>query len=80
VVKCHFFCIIQVTKQKIIHCQEVALMKKNTYRVKNWAQYNRSFVNRGNLTIWFDEDSVVSWASQHRSGRRGRDQTYSDRH
>jgi len=52
-------------------------MKKNTYRVKNWPEYNRSFVNQGNLTIWFDEDSVASWANQHRSGRRRRVQTFS---
>lgn len=54
------------------------MTKKNTYRVKNWPEYNRSLVNRGNLTIWFDEDSVASWANQKRSGRRGRVQTYSD--
>src|SRR5690606_5813403 len=28
--------------------------------------------------IWFDKDSVASWANQQSSGRRGRVQTYSD--
>ena len=54
------------------------MTKKNTYRVKNWPEYNRSLVNRGNLTIWFDEDCVKSWANQEKSGRKGRNNTYSD--
>lgn len=30
---------------------------KYRYQVKNWAEYDRALVNRGNLTIWFDEAS-----------------------
>ena len=29
------------------------------YQVKNWAEYDRALVNRGNLTIWFDETSIA---------------------
>ncbi len=32
---------------------------KYRYRVKNWADYDRALVNRGNLTIWFDEASIA---------------------
>ena len=28
---------------------------KDRYKVTNWADYDRALVNRGNLTIWFDE-------------------------
>jgi hypothetical protein len=37
---------------------------KYRYRVKNWAEYDRALVNRGNLTIWFDEDSVATRVPQ----------------
>ena len=35
--------------------------KKIAYRVQNWKDYNRSLINRGNLTIWFSEDAIKSW-------------------
>ena len=54
------------------------MTNKNTYRVKNWPAYNRSLINRGNLTIWFDEGSIAQWASTEKNGKKGRDQTYSD--
>jgi hypothetical protein len=27
-------------------------------RVRNWSDYNRALINRGRLTLWFDEDAV----------------------
>jgi IS5 family transposase len=54
------------------------MTKKITYRVRNWPEYNRSLINRGNLTIWFDEASLEQWACYGRNGKKGRDQTYSD--
>ncbi len=53
-------------------------MRKNIYRVKNWSEYNRSLINRGNLTAWFDEGSLALWRSSEESGRRGRNKNYSD--
>ena len=52
--------------------------RKALYRIKNWSQYNRSLVNRGNLTIWFDEASLIQWRSKEKSSKRGRNKTYSD--
>ena len=31
---------------------------KTNYRVKNWAQYEASLRQRGDITVWFDEDAV----------------------
>jgi hypothetical protein len=31
------------------------LSKKIVYRVRNWKEYNRSLVNRGESTIWFSD-------------------------
>ena len=31
---------------------------KQRYRVTNWSEYDRALVNRGNLTIWFDDASI----------------------
>jgi hypothetical protein len=31
---------------------------KQQFRVTNWSEYDRALVNRGNLTIWFDEASI----------------------
>lgn len=54
-------------------------MGKITYKVRNWKQYNRALINRGNLTLWFSEDAIESWYSQN-EGRQGRGRgfTYSD--
>ena len=31
---------------------------KQRHRVTNWSEYDRALVNRGNLTIWFDDASI----------------------
>jgi len=36
------------------------MVKKIAYRVRNWKTYNRSLINRGNLTLWFSEDAIKS--------------------
>ena len=45
------------------------------YKTRNWADYNFSLKQRGSLSIWFDPQMV--WKADA-SGRRGRQQTYSD--
>jgi len=43
---------------------------KYRYPVKNWVEYDRALVNRGNLTLWFDEDSVNKiWTPPRPVGR-----------
>lgn len=39
-------------------------MSKKAYRVRNWSQYNRSLVNRGDLTFWFSQDLLENWSQQ----------------
>jgi hypothetical protein len=31
------------------------------YRIRNWCAYNRALINRGRLTVWFDEQAIVAW-------------------
>ena len=55
------------------------MAKKITYRVRNWKDYNRSLINRGNLTIWFSEDAIKSWYQKpQKNKKRGRVCLYSD--
>lgn len=55
------------------------MAKKIAYRVRNWKDYNRSLINRGNLTIWFSEDAVKNWYSKpQKTKKRGRSFIYSD--
>jgi len=50
---------------------------KTKYRIRNWAEYNRALINRGSLTIWF-EDSPEKWLATKQIGKLGRPRTYSD--
>ena len=46
-----------------------------TYKTKNWPAYNEALKRRGSLTIWFDPE--MNWEAAP-TGRRGRQQSYSD--
>lgn len=46
-----------------------------TYKTKNWSDYNRALKKRGSLSIWFDAE--MTWEAKP-SGKRGRQQIYSD--
>lgn len=56
------------------------MTKKNkpSYRVRNWADYNKSLVKRGSLTVWVSEEAIKGWTDQAPSEARGRPVTYSD--
>ena len=55
------------------------MTKKIAYRVRNWKDYNRSLINRGNLTLWFSKDVIKSWYQKpQKKKQRGRSFTYSD--
>ena len=55
------------------------MAKKIAYRVRNWKAYNRSLINRGNLTLWFSEDAIKSWYQKpQKRNKRGRPFTYSN--
>jgi len=53
-------------------------MKKLTYRIRNWKEYNKALIQRGSLTLWFSEDSVQKWHSCPCTGTKGHPQIYSD--
>jgi hypothetical protein len=54
------------------------MARKNNHRIRNWAQYNKALINRGSLTVWFDEKSVEDWHNTEHSGKRGRPMKYSN--
>jgi len=55
------------------------MAKKIAYQVRNWKAYNRSLINRGNLTLWFSEDVIKSWYQKpQKRSKRGRPLTYSN--
>ncbi len=50
---------------------------KTRYRVSDWAEYDRSLVERGNITLWISEDTIASWKPAP-TGRRGAQRKFSD--
>jgi hypothetical protein len=38
--------------------------KKTSYRICNWAEYNRALVRRGSLTVWVDQEALDTWSHQ----------------
>ena len=50
---------------------------KTKYRVRNWPAYEAALRNRGDITIWFDEDAINVWNAPP-SSRPGGQLKYSD--
>ena len=44
---------------------------KQRYRVTNWAGYDASLRQRGNLTVWFSEEAIAAWQAEPRTTRGG---------
>ena len=51
--------------------------KKTRYKLKNWPEYNRSLIKRGDITLWFSEDIANSWYYDGPK-TRGAQKVYSD--
>lgn len=51
---------------------------KQTYRIRNWAEYNAALIQRGSFTLWLDEAMIERWHNAEKSSRRGASSTYSD--
>jgi IS5 family transposase len=49
---------------------------KVRYHVRNWRDYNRALIQRGSLTIWFEDQTVSTWLGNERGGRVGSPTTY----
>jgi hypothetical protein len=50
---------------------------KTKYRLGNWSDYDRSLVERGNLTVWLSPDAIAQWNAKP-SRRRGGQRKFSD--
>ena len=50
---------------------------KTKYHVSNWAEYDRSLVRRGDVTLWISVDAVEAWKPAA-SGMRGGQRKFSD--
>lgn len=53
-------------------------MGKKQYRVRNWSDYNKALVQRGSVTLWFDEKSISAWHKIKQKNGRGRPYYYGD--
>lgn len=53
-------------------------MKNKDYKVRNWCQYNRALINRGNITIWISDDVRDGWYANVHEKKSGRRYCYSD--
>ena len=51
---------------------------KNSYRIGNWKQYNKSLINRGSITFWFSEEAIKKWKAKKNNAHFGRPLIYSD--
>src|SRR5215510_5387552 len=48
------------------------------YRIQNWRAYNRALINRGRLTVWFDEQAIVAWRNTAPATGPGAPRVYAD--
>lgn len=53
-------------------------MAKQTFKITNWAAYNKVLVNRGSLTFWLDESAIQAWYDEPDTSSCGRPQRYSE--
>ena len=48
------------------------------YRIRNWPEYNRALINRGRLTMWFDEHAIAGWRNTEPATGPGAPRRYAD--
>src|SRR3954454_24947794 len=48
------------------------------YRMRNWRAYNRMLVDRGRLTVWFDEHAIAAWRNTEPAVGPGAPRPYAD--
>lgn len=51
--------------------------QKEKYQILNWREYNKALVNRGDITIYFNEEVQENWYSDA-PNQRGAQEEYSD--
>jgi hypothetical protein len=50
---------------------------KTSYRVKNWADYDKALRDRGDITLWISQDAIDAWTPPQ-TGKRGAQPVYSN--
>ena len=66
-------------KRKVSKSRRSRCKSKPKYRIRNWAAYNASLVQRGSITFWISEDVINAWEAQSDGPRkRGGQKLYSD--
>jgi hypothetical protein len=48
------------------------------YRICNWRAYNHALINRGRLTVWFDEQTIAAWRNTEPAAGPGAPRLYAD--
>jgi len=48
------------------------------YRIRNWCAYNRALINRGRLTVWFDEQAIAAWRNTEPASGPGAPRLYAE--
>lgn len=56
----------------------MAGVRKGTYKITNWREYNESLVQRGSITFWFCEETVAKWRHDNANPGVGHPFVYSD--
>ena len=51
---------------------------KTKHRVTNWASYNKTLVDRGNLRLWISPAAIAHWNAKPSKRRRGGQPKYSN--
>ncbi|MGD9127605.1 MAG: IS5 family transposase [Planctomycetia bacterium] len=51
---------------------------KKLYKITNWAKYNESLVQRGDITFWFSDETIRQWEHPNDGIKVGRPFVYSD--
>ncbi len=68
-----------MTNKQKATAEQLEQKPKSKYRVRNWAKYNDSLKQRGNITLWIDEDILRAWRPDANGPKkRGGQQEYTD--
>ena len=51
---------------------------KYIYKNTDWSNYQKALVNRGKITLWFNEDAIKSWFAKPVKYKRGAPFIYSN--
>ncbi|KAA6306834.1 hypothetical protein EZS27_041502, partial [termite gut metagenome] len=50
----------------------------NSYKIRNWKNYNKSLCQRGSLTLWLADSVLQEWEYVSKKPKEVGEQSYSD--